>query len=145
MINYKLYQDNRSNSLYPGKWYARAVATETIDLDALASHMANHNTPYSAGAIKGVLTDMVNCIKELVLDGKNVKIPDLAIFSAGISCSPADTAAKFNASTNVRRVYLRSRATGILRSSVLENEASVRELENYTVTKEPITDTGTGE
>ena len=56
---------------------------ETIDLDALSGHMANHNTPYSKGAIKGMLTDMVGCIKELLLEGKNVKIADLTIFLAG--------------------------------------------------------------
>ena len=42
--------------------------------------MSNHNTPYSKGAIMGMLTDMVGCIKELLLEGKNVKIADLAIF-----------------------------------------------------------------
>ena len=31
-----------------------------------------------------MLTDMVGCIKELLLEGKNVKIADLAIFSLGI-------------------------------------------------------------
>jgi len=34
--------------------------------------MSNHNTPFSKGAIKGMLTDMVVCIKELLLEG----IPD---------------------------------------------------------------------
>ena len=63
-------------------WFARAMVTQTIDLEQLAEHMANHNTPYSKGAILGVLTDMVNCIRELVLDGNAVKIPNLAIFSS---------------------------------------------------------------
>ena len=31
-----------------------------------------------------MLKDMVNCIKELLMDGKNVKIDDLGIFSVGI-------------------------------------------------------------
>ena len=66
-------------------WFARAMVTQTIDLEQLAEHMANHNTPYSKGAILGVLTDMVNCIRELVLDGNAVKIPNLAIFSAGLT------------------------------------------------------------
>ncbi len=40
--------------------------------------MSNHNTPYSSGVIKGVLADMVSCTKELILDGKNVKLDELA-------------------------------------------------------------------
>ena len=39
-----------------GKYYARPVVTETIGIDELAEHMASHNTPFSKGAIKGLLT-----------------------------------------------------------------------------------------
>ena len=46
-----------------GKYYARPVVTETIGIDKLAEHMASHNTPFSKGAIKGLLTDMVSCVK----------------------------------------------------------------------------------
>ena len=67
-----------------GKYYARPVVTETIGIDELAEHMASHNTPFSKGAIKGLLTDMVSCVKELVLQNKAVKIDNLAIFSIGI-------------------------------------------------------------
>ena len=52
--------------------------------------MSDHNSPYSAGMIKGVLTDMVVCIKELLLDGKSVKIDDLAIFSVGLRGTSVD-------------------------------------------------------
>ena len=49
MLKYKLYQDNRSNSQFPGKWYARAAINETIGIDGLAAHMASHNSPFSKG------------------------------------------------------------------------------------------------
>ena len=73
-----------------GKWFARAVSDETFDLAKLAEHMSKHNSPYSSGVIKGVLTDMVDCIKELLLDGKSVKIDDLAIFGVGIRSKAAE-------------------------------------------------------
>ncbi len=73
-----------------GKWFARSVADETFDLAKLAEHISKHNTPYSSGVIKGVLTDMIGCIKELLLDGKNVKIDDLAIFGVGIRSKAAE-------------------------------------------------------
>ena len=66
MILYVLKQNKNSKSAAFGKWFAFPVIEETIDLDALAEHMSNHNTPYSKGAIKGMLTDMVGCIKELL-------------------------------------------------------------------------------
>ena len=84
MIHYILRQNTSSTTSAKDKYYAHSVIEETVELDGLAGHMANHNTPYSKGAIKGILTDMVSCIKELLLEGKNVKITDLAIFSLGI-------------------------------------------------------------
>ena len=83
MIRYKKYQNQTKSTRSAGKWLARAVADETLDTRALAEHMAKHNTPYSQGAIHGVLKDMTSCIKELLLDGKNVKLDDLAIFGVG--------------------------------------------------------------
>ena len=127
MILYVLKQNKNSKSLAYGKWYAYPVIEETIDLDSLAGHMANHNTPYSKGAITGVLTDMVNCIKELLLEGKNVKIADLAIFSLGIKNSGGATSEDtFTVSKNIKGVKLRARATGELITRTLNLEASLK-------------------
>lgn len=79
----KLNQNAKMPEAY-GKYYAYPVITQTVDIDGLAEHMASHNTPFSKGAIKGMITDMVSCIKELTLQGFAVKIDDLAIFSIGI-------------------------------------------------------------
>ena len=85
MILIKLVKNkNKTIKEAYGKYYARPVVTETIGIDELAEHMASHNTPFSKGAIKGLLTDMVSCVKELVLQNKAVKIDNLAIFSIGI-------------------------------------------------------------
>ena len=71
MIRYKKYQVTGEDSPLKGLWYARPVIEETFDIEKLAKHMSNHNTPYSSGVIKGVLADMVSCTKELILDGKH--------------------------------------------------------------------------
>ena len=127
MILYVLRKNNNQQSPSFGKYFAFPVIEETIDLDGLAGHMANHNTPYSKGAITGVLTDMVNCIKELLLEGKNVKIADLAIFSLGIKNNGgADNAEDFSVTKNIRGVKLRARATGELITKSLNLEASLK-------------------
>lgn len=62
MIRVKLYQNkNEKNETAFKKWYPRVVNEETIGLDELSEHMASHNTPFSKGAIKGILTDAANC------------------------------------------------------------------------------------
>lgn len=79
-----LQQDKRTSSATFGRYYAYADNEKPIGIKELAQHMSEHNTPYSKGVIKGILTDMVGCIRELNLSGVPVKLDDLAIFSAHI-------------------------------------------------------------
>ena len=96
--------------------------------------MSKHNTPFSPGVIKGVLAEMVACIKELILDGKNVKLDDLAIFSVGIvSDHGAASAAEFKVSENVAGLKLRARATGELSNAKINLEGTLREQNEYSV------------
>ena len=117
--------------------YARAIVTENVDLTALSKHMANHNSPYSAGVIKGVLTDMVSCIKELILEGKSVKVDDLAIFTAGIVNKrlPANERCKdeadYSVSKYVEGIKLRARGTGAFLRTTLSLDASLERAKAY--------------
>lgn len=134
MIRYKKSQITGSNSPLKGLWYARPVIEETYDTDMLAKHMSNHNSPYSAGMIKGVLTDMISCTKELILDGKNVKLDDLAIFSVGIvSKKGAVSAETFTVGDNVKGLKLRARATGELSNTQINLEAQLKEAAKYSI------------
>ena len=127
MVRYILKQIKITSSKSYGKWFAKNVVEETITLDGLAEHMSNHNSPYSKGVIKGLLTDMVGCIKELLLEGKNVKIDDLAIFSLAIKNKlSANTEEEFSISKNIEGVKLRARATGELMSKSLNLEATMK-------------------
>lgn len=131
MLKYKLYQNLNSRSPGYGKWYARAAVNETYDLEDLAQHMSSHNTPYSKGAIYGVLTDMVACIRELVLEGNAVKIPDLAIFSLGLKSEGVMSADDFDAAKNVKQARLRARSAGCLMTANVTRDARVRQYGRY--------------
>ena len=140
MVRYILQQIKITGNKCFGKWFAKNVVEETIDLDALAEHMSTHNSPYSKGVIKGLLTDMIGCIKELLLEGKNVKIDDLAIFSLGIKNK--EMAVKeddFTVSKNIGGVKLKARATGDLMSKSLNLEATLKKATfvNGKLTTEP--------
>ena len=127
MVRYILKQIKITGNKCFGKWFAKNVVEETIDLDALAEHMSTHNSPYSKGVIKGLLTDMIGCIKELLLEGKNVKIDDLAIFSLGIKNKEmAVKEEDFTVSKNISGVKLKARATGDLMSKSLNLEATLK-------------------
>lgn len=128
-----------------GKYYARPVVTQTVDLNGLAEHMTEHNTGFSPGATKGLLTDMVKCIKELVLQGLAVKIDDLAIFSIGLKTKKgADSEDDFSVAKNIEGVRLRARATGNLTSSKLDIQASLKNAANLLVEDSSKTTTPSG-
>ena len=77
---------------------------------------------------------MVCCTKELILDGKNVKMDDLAIFSVGIvSKKGASSAADFTLGNNVKGLKLRARATGELSNAQINLEGQLKESSMYTV------------
>ncbi len=110
------------------------VIEETFDIEKLAKHMSNHNTPYSSGVIKGVLADMVSCTKELILDGKNVKLDDLAIFfrrnrqqeRGAIRC-------RLLAGQQREGAEARARATGELSNAQINLDGQLKESSLYTV------------
>ena len=124
MLLYTL-KENKNEKLPDAKglWYAYAITTQMMGVDGLAAHMAGHNTPFSKGAIKGMITDMVSCIKELTLQGIAVKIDDLAIFSIGIRNKEGAASEKeFTIAKNIEGYKLRSRGTGELAAGNLDVE-----------------------
>lgn len=88
MVELNITKNNNQFSKTYGQYYARVDHKEAYDINKLAKHMAHHNTPFSKGVIKGVLEDMVACIRELTLNGNTVKIDNLAIFKLSIEGNP---------------------------------------------------------
>ena len=122
MIRIVLYQNtNQKIAEACGKWFPRVVSDETIGLEELAAHMASHTTPYSKGAILGMLTDAAACTKELLLLGKNVKFADIAIFSLGLKVKGgAPTKENYNVAKYILGLKLRARAIGELKTENLD-------------------------
>ncbi|MCR4810271.1 MAG: DNA-binding protein [Prevotella sp.] len=114
MIKINFYKNKRQGDENLGKVYGRAENAAPITIDQLAEHMAQHNTPFSPGTIKGILTDMVSCIKELILMGQPVKLDNLAIFKASLESTPANDVETFDLNTNVKNLKLLAIATGRL-------------------------------
>ena len=147
MIRVVLYQNTNAKikEAY-NKWFPRVVSDETIGLEELAEHMASHNTPYSKGAILGMLTDAVGCTKELLLLGKNVKFPDLAIFSLGLKVKGgADKKEDWTVAKYIEGLRLRARATGELKTSNLDTTIKRVDIVTSSSSKNPSDDSTTGD
>ena len=108
------------------KWYAKAVQDRTMDFEQLVTHMSEHNSPYSRGVIHGVLTDMLDCVKELVLDGKSVRLGDLGLFSVGLKTKGALTRDKWSVSTHLKGVTLKVRNTKTWSNRELRNSTTLQ-------------------
>ena len=128
MIRYILKQNGVSTSTSYKKYYAKPVIEQTMNLKKIAKQMEEKNTGFTEAMCLGVITAMIRCIKEMILEGKNVKIDDLAIFSCGIKNTPggAESEDDFTVSKNIRGVKLRVRATGELTASSLNLEAQLK-------------------
>ena len=146
MIQIVLYPNtNQRIAEAYGKWFPRVANTETVALEELAEHMAAHNTPFSKGAILGMLTDFVGCTKELLLLGKNVKIPDLAIFSLGLKVkSGAASKEEFSVAKNIAGLKLRARATGELTTANLDTTIKRIDLATSSTSSDTSTDDSGG-
>ena len=112
MIKYKKYQNtNATNESSYQKWYARPVC-ELVEFDEFINHMAKHHCVFSEATIRGVIIEMETCLRELLLDGKAVRIDDLGIFIKSVGMN----------------LFLGKK----FRSADLFNEAQFREADKYT-------------
>ena len=132
MLKYQIYQSKLAGTSAYGKFYARIVTDQSIDVASLAEHMANHNTPFSRGTIKGILEDAISCIKELLLDGKRVQLDNLVSFGLGIEhIMGAETADQFSVQRNVKSVKLIAQGIGSFSKSTLTSGARLAENRSY--------------
>ena len=91
-------------------WYATAVSDREMNFEDFVTHISEHNSPYSRGTIHGVLMDTLDCLKELILDGKSVRFSDLGMFSIGMTSRGEETREKVTAAS-VQGVHLIVRNT----------------------------------
>ena len=63
MIDYSVYKwKNPVIEDSVEKCYARNQVRGTLTFDKFVKHIASHNGTFSRGAIKGVVSDTVNCL-----------------------------------------------------------------------------------
>ena len=103
MINYSIYiasskPGTKKADIKDTKAYGAAQVHDKLTFDQFCNHIAEHNSPFSKGAITGVLTDAVACLKELLLAGNKVSLGDLGTFHCELACKGAATTEDFDAS-----------------------------------------------
>ena len=100
MILYKVNQDNRKTSLYPGKWYGRKITFGNADTNSLAVQIEKMCT-CSKSDVKSVLDALVSVMKKEMNSSNKVHVDGLGTFYLGMKTKPAKSATDFNVAKNV--------------------------------------------
>ena len=127
------YKNNvKSTSKMYGKTYGRVLHTETLTTDEFAEHISTHGSPFTRSVINGVLMAACDCLVELCLDSKKVRLGDLGTFYLSAATTGAESAEAFTAN-NVKRLHLRflpnMRRSYRLDSNTLRKKASLTSIE----------------
>ena len=87
------------------KAYAKNQVSEIWTLEKFAKHISDHNGVYSRGTVKGVISDMCECLVEQLLNGNKIQLGELGTFGISISSVGADSIEKFTAK-NIKAVNI---------------------------------------
>ena len=110
-ILYEVYKNDikDSESVMYGKWYARLKSIETLTMTKIARHIAEHGSVFTEDVVEGVLKKFKNCLIEMLLDSKKVKIAGLGTFYLTCECTKggADKEADFNVNQHLEALHIR--------------------------------------
>lgn len=137
MINYSAFMlGNPMDADAPQKAYAKPQISEIISFGNFVKHIADHNGVFTRGTVKGVISDMCECLVEMLLEGKKVQLAELGNFWISLTSEGAESLKKFteNNIITVNIVFtpgedfqnLRSRATFNVVSSRIAQAATLK-------------------
>ena len=101
-IFYRLNKNNMKESKMFGKYYGRAVHTDTVDLSRVAEAIQENTTAKKADVL-AVLTEMVNVMQRELCDSKRMKIDGLGSFKVTFSSTGVNDPKEYNAKDCIKR------------------------------------------
>ena len=106
MIDFSVYMMTPTYSTdETPKAYAKNQVSEIWPLEKFAKHIADHNGVFSRGTVKGVISDMCECLVEQLLNGNKIQLGELGTFSISLSSEGAESIEKFTAK-NIKEVNI---------------------------------------
>ena len=108
-ILYEVKRNQNSYSQAYGKWYAQIKSLETLNTRKLANHISEHGSIYTPDVVYGVLEKFRNCLVEMLLESKKVKIEGLGTFYCALENQKNGAAKKddFNVNKHLKALHIR--------------------------------------
>ena len=106
-VFYRLSQVTSPKQKGYGKWYPRAVMTNTVDTDALATIM-QRNCTVKKSDILAVITELIETMQDQLQNSKRVKLNGFGAFKIGIENSRGgvESADKFDARKDIKGLHV---------------------------------------
>ncbi|WP_262279156.1 HU family DNA-binding protein [Hallella absiana] len=96
-VYYRLYQNKLKNSKVYGKYFARAVHTDMVDLDDIAE-IIERNCTLKRSDVKACLTELVEVMRDKMQSSNKVRINGLGIFKINVKSTGVDAPGDFKGS-----------------------------------------------
>ena len=77
--------------------FAISQYTDVMTIEKFAKHITSHGSVYSRADISAILYMAVDCMREMLLEGKKIRLGDLGDFFVLLGSKGAETADKFTA------------------------------------------------
>ena len=77
--------------------FAISQYTDVMTIEKFAKHITSHGSVYSRADISAILYMAVDCMREMLLEGKKIRLGDLGDFSLLLGSKGAESADKFTA------------------------------------------------
>ncbi len=139
-VKYKIYQKHSKNAATNGKWYARSVMTDEMNLKKISERI-QRNCSMKASDVNAVLIELVEVMKDELQAGHRVKIDGFGSFRINIRTTGAESARKFSVRDNVKSAhvnFLPAREVNSVgqRVKTFLSGLVIREYDSYAVDKE---------
>ena len=111
LVNVRKNQNTASRGY--GKYYGEAETVEPLSLKGFARHMTDHGKLASYEMVVLVLQQLVSCTRELIIQGRSVKLDGLGTFYPSIESKGAASPEDFSTQTHIKGVHMRFRPEGV--------------------------------
>ena len=107
-----IYKNRNTASKTYGQFYGRVFPRDGLNLKGFAKHLSHHGKLATYEMMVLVLQNVVDCMKELLLEGVPVKLDGLGTFSAGIEGSGSASVASYRTDQHIKGIRINFRPEG---------------------------------
>ena len=101
-----LYKNNNTASKTYGQYYGYIFKRKGLNLKGFARHISEHGSLVTYDVAVLVLQNIVNCLREMMVQGIPVKLDGLGTFSPGITGTGADSIEEYEPNVNIKGVKI---------------------------------------